>query len=44
MKLDERGIEQIVDMVINRLQKEGVEFSDSDSPKSDQQPIGWRFS
>ncbi|MDH3797689.1 MAG: aldehyde dehydrogenase [Desulfobacterales bacterium] len=34
MKLDERGIEQIVDMVINRLQKEGVEFSDSDSPPS----------
>ena len=31
MKLDERGIEQIVDMVINRLQKEGVELSDSDS-------------
>jgi propionaldehyde dehydrogenase len=32
MKLDERGIEQIVDMVINRLQKEGVEFAESDRP------------
>jgi len=34
MKLDERGIEQIVDMVVNRLEKEGVEFSDSDSSPS----------
>ena len=34
MKLDERGIEQIVDIVINRLQKEGVEFSESDSSPS----------
>jgi len=31
MKLDERGIEQIVDMVINRLHKEGIEISESDS-------------
>jgi propionaldehyde dehydrogenase len=31
MKLDERGIEQIVDMVINRLQKEDVESPNSDS-------------
>jgi propionaldehyde dehydrogenase len=31
MKLDERGIEQIVDMVINRLHKEGIEITESDS-------------
>ena len=31
MKLDERGIEQIVDMVVNRLEKEGIEFSDPDN-------------
>ena len=34
MKLDERGIEQIVDMVINRLHKEGIEISESDSAPS----------
>ena len=35
MKLDERGIEQIVETVINRLQKEGIEFSELDrSPES----------
>lgn len=28
MKLDKRGIEQIVEIVINRLQKEGIESSD----------------
>ncbi|MGD8991551.1 MAG: aldehyde dehydrogenase [Desulfobacterales bacterium] len=35
MKLDERGIEQIVETVINRLQKEGIGFSEPDhSPES----------
>ncbi|MGD9175181.1 MAG: aldehyde dehydrogenase, partial [Desulfobacterales bacterium] len=35
MKLDERGIEQIVETVINRMQKEGIEFSEPDrSPES----------
>ena len=35
MKLDERGIEQIVETVINRLQKEGIEFTEPDrSPES----------
>ncbi|MGD9088650.1 MAG: aldehyde dehydrogenase, partial [Desulfobacterales bacterium] len=39
MKLDERGIEQIVETVIKRLQKEGVEFSAPDrSPESSSTP------
>lgn len=32
MKLDERGIEHIVEVVINRLQKEGIPFPQSGSP------------
>ena len=34
MKLDERGIEHIVEVVIDRLQKEGVEFPQTDRPAS----------
>jgi acyl-CoA reductase-like NAD-dependent aldehyde dehydrogenase len=35
MGLDERRIEQIVDIVINRLQQEGIEIAESDAPLSE---------